>query len=264
VRNAFSLVGLIRGAYPEWMPNDFSSVGARNLADWHDACLHSLGVQTRRTRSMWWCDEDAPFIYLTAITLTPEPDEQRRDIERIVRSHQRPISVCDSWSRLDLTDLGFEKFESEAWYVRKPDEIRPRDEDMERVKSAEALAEFESANTDGFGAIELHELGHFGVYGAAVLEDPRICVFVRRDGGKVVSGSMACISAGVVGVYAVATVPGFRRRGYGEQVTWAAVLSAPSSPAILQPSHEGLSLYRRMGFEPIGSYTKWLRFSRRH
>jgi GNAT superfamily N-acetyltransferase len=264
VREAFSLVGLIRGAYPEGMSNDFSSAGARNLADWHDACLHSLGIETRRTRSMWWCDGDAPFIYLTAITLTPEPDEQRRDIERIAQAHERPISVCDCWSHLDLTDLGFEKFESEAWYVREPDGIRPPDEKVERVSDPDALAEFESANTDGFEATELHELGHFGVYGTAVLEDPRIRVFVRRDGGKVTSGSMACISGGVVGVYAVATVPNFRRRGYGEQVTWAAVRSAPSSPAILQPSHEGLSLYRRMGFGPIGSYSKWLRFSGRH
>jgi hypothetical protein len=259
VRDAILLVGLIVKPYAERMSDDLSTAGARNLADWHDACLHSLGVATRRSSSMWWCEEEAPFIYLSAITLVPEPNEQRVEIERMARAHRRPISVCDCWSRLDLADLGFEKFESEAWYVREPGGLPRPHEGVERVSEPDALAEFESANTDGFGAVELHELGHFGVYGGSVLQDPRIRIFVRRESGKVVSGSMACMSAGVVGVYAVATVPAARRLGYGEQVTWAAVQSAPSWTAILQPSHEGLSLYLRMGFRPLGSYTKWIR-----
>lgn len=259
MREMFPLVGLIAKPYAERVSDDLSTAGARNLADWHDACLHSLGVSTRRSPSMWWCEEEAPFIYLSVITLAPEPNQQRAEIERMARAHKRPIAVCDCWSRLNLADLGFEQFESEAWYVREPDGLPPPDKEVERVSEPDALAEFESASTDGFEAAELHELGRFGVYGSTVLQDPRLRIFVRRERGKVVSGSMACISAGVVGVYAVATVPAARRLGYGEQVTWAAVRSAPTSTAILQPSHDGLSLYRRMGFGPLGSYTKWLR-----
>jgi hypothetical protein len=37
------------------------------------------------------------------------------------------------------------------------------------------------------------------------------------------------------------------------------VQAEPSLPAMLQPSEEGAALYRRMGFEPVGRYTKWLR-----
>jgi GNAT superfamily N-acetyltransferase len=70
---------------------------------------------------------------------------------------------------------------------------------------------------------------------------------------------MACVSSTVVGVYSVATVPAFRRRGFGEAVTWAAVAADPALPAILQPSPEGAALYRRMGFVPVDRYTKWLR-----
>jgi GNAT superfamily N-acetyltransferase len=243
------------------MENELVTAGAQNLADWHDACLGSLGVQTRRTASLWLCEEPAPFIYLTAITLRDDSKEQRSELERVVREKGRsPVAVCDSWSRMDLGDLGFQKFETEAWYVRHPDgspDAMPLG--VEPVTEPGALSEFERASTDGFEEPELHELGPFGIYGTAVLRDPRLRVFVRRDGGKVVSGAIGCVSAGVVGVYAVATVPAFRRRGYGEEVTWAAVRSEPSLPAVLQPSVQGAALYQRMGFAPVGLYTKWLR-----
>jgi hypothetical protein len=253
------LVGLVVGRLTlPYVSSDLIAAGATNMADWHDACLSSLGVRARRSKSMWVCEGEAPFIYLTAITLSPDSVGQRVELERIVDADSGPIAVCDSWSRLDLSDLGFEVFESEAWYVREPEGMVVPPE-VERVREPRMLAEFESANTDGFGSLELHELGAFGVYGKAVLDDPRMHVFVRREGGRVVSGSMGFVSAGVVGVYAVATVPPFRRRGYGEAVTWAATLAEPSLPAVLQPSHEGLPMYRRMGFAPIGSYTKWLR-----
>jgi GNAT superfamily N-acetyltransferase len=253
--------------WSDWLPrltlpsmsNDLIVAGARNLADWHDACLSSLGIRTRRSKSMWRCEADAPFIYLTAITLSPDPIEQRAELESIASTRSGPISVCDCWSRIDLSDLGFERFESEAWYVRQPDGVSIVPTEVERVSEPESLAEFESATHDGFEASELHELGRFGVYGKAVLDNQDMRVFVRREGGRVVSGSMGYISAGVVGVYAVATVPAFRRKGYGEQVTWAAARSEPSSPAILQPSHQALPMYRRMGFAPVGAYTKWLR-----
>ena len=240
------------------MSNDIITAGACNLADWHDACLHSLDIDTSRSQSLWLCEEDAPFIYLTAITLDDNVEEQRSQIARVARAKDRPVAVCDCWSRLDLRDLGFEKFESEAWYVRDPQQPA-RAVSVEEVTQAEGLAEFEHASTDGFESLELHDLEPFGVYGEAVLHDPRMQLYVRREEGQVVSGSIACISAGVVGVYAVATVPAFRRRGFGEEVTWAAVQCEPSLPAILQPSVQGAAMYRRMGFTPVGLYTKWLR-----
>jgi GNAT superfamily N-acetyltransferase len=241
------------------MATDIVTAGAHNLADWHDACLSSLGVRTSRSQRLWLCEGNAPFIYLTAITLDQDSSGQRADIEPLTSDGSSAISVCDCWSRLDLHDLGFEKFEEEAWYLRSPGGFLPPIPEVERVQELGALAEFEHANTEGFETHELHELEPYGVYGRAAIEDPRMRFFVRRSGGHVVSGSIACVSSGVVGVFAVATVPSFRRRGYGEEVTWAAVQAEPSLPAMLQPSEDGAALYRRMGFEPVGRYTKWLR-----
>jgi hypothetical protein len=254
-----SLVALLSSIYDARMIFDPEAAGANNLADWHDACLNSLGVRTRRSDVMWLCEEDAPFIFLTAITLSPDSDAVRPELERFVANSGGAISVCDCWSQLDLGDLGFEMFEEEAWYVRASRAAPDVSPEVELVREPRALTEFEHASTAGFETPELHELEPYGVYGKPILEDPRMHLFVRRDGGRVVSGSIGCVSSGVVGVYSVATVPAFRRRGYGEQVTWAAVGSAPSLPAILQPSEEGAALYRRMGFAPVGRYTKWLR-----
>jgi ribosomal protein S18 acetylase RimI-like enzyme len=253
-----SVVALLGCLYDARVTTVEVSAGAHNLADWHDACLHSLGVRTHRSSDMWVCEEKAPFIYLSAITLSSNHSAQRSRLERLVEQRGDAIAVCDCWSRLELHDLGFEVFEEEAWYLRNVGSSSS-EADVERVVDPGGLAEFEHASTAGFETPELHELEPFGVYGRSVLDDPRIRVFVKRQEGRVVSGSIACISAGVIGVYAVATLPGFRRRGFGSQVTWAAVRSEPSLPSILQPSEEGAGLYRSMGFVPMGRYTKWLR-----
>jgi GNAT superfamily N-acetyltransferase len=63
----------------------------------------------------------------------------------------------------------------------------------------------------------------------------------------------AVISSGdVVGVYAVATMPAWRKRGYAEAITRYALDQARRSTGIersvLQSTREGLSLYRKMGY----------------
>jgi ribosomal protein S18 acetylase RimI-like enzyme len=69
---------------------------------------------------------------------------------------------------------------------------------------------------------------------------------------------MAYVAAGVVGIYSVATPPEHRRKGYGEAITRAAMQVA-RLPAVLQPSAMGEGLYRRLGFEPVGEVTNWIR-----
>jgi ribosomal protein S18 acetylase RimI-like enzyme len=63
-----------------------------------------------------------------------------------------------------------------------------------------------------------------------------------------------------VGVYSVATLPGFRRRGYGESLLRAAVAanSATRKPIVLQSTEAGYALYRRMGFRDVTKFTVYL------
>jgi ribosomal protein S18 acetylase RimI-like enzyme len=170
-------------------------------------------------------------------------------------------SVRDSWTALgDLTPLGFRPAEAGEWHARpagpaeSPD-VAPADLVISQVRSRDELAEFESASLEGFGGPPPRV--PFRVHAPGVLDDARMHVFLARLNGEVVSVSMAYVSAGVVGVYGVATLPTYRRRGFGAAVTWRALSCAPQLPAVLQPSKLGAGMYRRLGFRRVGCFTAW-------
>jgi ribosomal protein S18 acetylase RimI-like enzyme len=63
-------------------------------------------------------------------------------------------------------------------------------------------------------------------------------------------------------VYSLATVPGFRRRGYAEAMLRATVapISARTGSArvVLQSTEAGYALYKRMGFADVTRFTVYL------
>lgn len=75
--------------------------------------------------------------------------------------------------------------------------------------------------------------------------------------GEPVSTAATVIGGGVVGVYNVATVPNYRRGGYGEAVMRHALeqarLEHGLSRTILQSTPQGYELYRRMGYRTVTS-----------
>ncbi len=69
---------------------------------------------------------------------------------------------------------------------------------------------------------------------------------------RLVSTSVLFLCNGVAGIYTVATLPEARGKGFGTAVTMAALQSARDSGyrvAVLQSSHEGEKIYRRIGFK---------------
>jgi ribosomal protein S18 acetylase RimI-like enzyme len=81
--------------------------------------------------------------------------------------------------------------------------------------------------------------------------------YVGYVNGEPVSTTATVIGGGVVGVYNVATVPAYQRRGYGEAVMRHALERARSehglSRTILQATPQGLDLYQRMGYRTVTS-----------
>jgi len=81
--------------------------------------------------------------------------------------------------------------------------------------------------------------------------------WIGRVDGRVVATSRVSIGAGVAGLYAVATLPAYRGRGYGRAMTIAALRAARSIGlriGVLQASDLGYSVYRRLGFRDLFSY----------
>jgi ribosomal protein S18 acetylase RimI-like enzyme len=75
--------------------------------------------------------------------------------------------------------------------------------------------------------------------------------------GKPVATSMAVVTGDTLGIYNVGVDPRFRRRGFGEAISRAAIdvgIEAGCVRAGLQASEMGLPLYRRMGFRTVETY----------
>lgn len=245
------------------MDNETQAAAAANLADWHELSMQALGKRTSRESGLWWSEESAPEHFFTGITLDSADFAPEQETLIAQRSRSRPgetLTVCDCFGKLDLSACGYQVMREAAWMVREPAEPRrgpfPPDLSIFRVVTDAQLAEWETASALGFG---MPEATDWEAAPGGLLGDPRLQVFLGKVAGKVAAGSMAYIGDRVVGVYAVSTAPGFRRRGIGEWLTWRAILGRPQLPAVLQPSDEGRALYRRMGFVEAWPFRVWRR-----
>src|SRR6185312_3126052 len=81
--------------------------------------------------------------------------------------------------------------------------------------------------------------------------------FIGYEGEQPVSCAMAFIGGREVGIYAVATLPDRRGKGYGDALTRAALAAASHLPAVLEASELGQPIYQRMGFQVVSEYTLW-------
>lgn len=100
--------------------------------------------------------------------------------------------------------------------------------------------------------------GLAGIFAAgSAVEGGRVRPLVGYVGGEAVACSAMLPTDSVAGIYNVAVVPGHRRRGFGEALTWAAVAAgreAGAGVAVLQSSPLGEPLYRKMGFRTVTRY----------
>jgi ribosomal protein S18 acetylase RimI-like enzyme len=90
----------------------------------------------------------------------------------------------------------------------------------------------------------------------ATILAPHITAFVAYMGTEPVACAMTLVSHRVAGVFYVATVPHARRRGLGDALTRIAARAGfemGADAAWLGASVMGAELYRRIGFEPLGS-----------
>jgi len=100
-----------------------------------------------------------------------------------------------------------------------------------------------------------------GIYGSARVWEGVLRGWVGYEQGRPMCIAIANADAGSVGLYSVATLPAWRRRGFGEAITRHALEDAWArsgfSASILQATPAGLSLYRRMGYQTRSRVTVW-------
>ena len=87
--------------------------------------------------------------------------------------------------------------------------------------------------------------------------------FVGFAGGRAVSIVALVRAANALGIYSLATLPEFRRCGYGEALLRAAVPrflgdGGLPQPLVLESTEAGYSLYRRLGFRDVTRFSVYL------
>ncbi len=100
------------------------------------------------------------------------------------------------------------------------------------------------------------------LYTESLAAAPGFSVYVGRADGTAVATSVGALIGETVGVFAVATHPDFRRRGYGAAVTSHAVrngFAQGAQLAWLQSSELGKAVYGRMGFRSVETYNLFTR-----
>lgn len=236
------------------MPTKTEACLRNNLA-WYRSVLAPHGLTGSVGDGLWTCDRPVPTYYSNAITLAPGGiDAQYRGIEALARALTRPFSVKDSFAALDLASLGFRNLFGADWIWRDPAPLSAdRDAgDWRPVAGVSALEAWEAAWRANGSPADTR------VFLPAVLDDPSVCLFALKAGGRVVAGCAANLSDDVVGIsniFGTDLAPGDAfATAINAVAGWAA-----ERPIVGYESGESLAAAHAAGFRSVGPLRIWLR-----
>lgn len=172
-----------------------------------------------------------------------------------VRSDCEEVSCVDA-----LRDAGWERVSEMPAMVLAP--IRDVSRSIPALEIREVtteadLALFQETAFAGFGFPA--QTGRLFIT-EQFLDNPGATLYLGLLDGEPVCTSSLVATAGIAGIYWVATLEAHRHRGLGEAITWAAVrggISQGCRTASLQASAAGEPVYARMGFETPFHYVKY-------
>jgi hypothetical protein len=129
------------------------------------------------------------------------------------------------------------------------------------VENRETLAQWVHVVNLGFGLSIASERIWFDLFADLVFELP-LRNYLAILNGQPVGTAQLFLGAGVAGIYNVTCLPEVRGRGVGAAITLAPLLAARNLGfriSILQASHLGYKVYRRLGFQEFSklSYYRW-------
>jgi GNAT superfamily N-acetyltransferase len=124
--------------------------------------------------------------------------------------------------------------------------------DIAPVSGADSRRAFAEISRQVFG---LPKRLAAGIYESERLWSGDMVGWVGSAGGKPICISSSVTGAEAIGIYSVATLPEYRRFGYGEAITRVALARAlehgAASSTILHATPLGLPVYLKMGFRPV-------------
>lgn len=215
--------------------------------------------------------DDDTFNTVTLANFAPETARQRvAEVLELVRASGRPFSW---WLAPTAAQRGIAELLEEARFPaaeREPAMSLP----TERLEAPETPAELDirpvrsAEELDGFVTVfarnwdppsESVSRIYAAASSALLASDSPARYLIGTVAGEPVSTAKVFSHAGVAGIYDVCTLKAHRGRGYASAITAAAVRLAGElgeSRAVLQASPEGLSVYRRLGFETVDWFSE--------
>ena len=168
----------------------------------------------------------------------------RRETDRILgRSGLRPLTEAPGMYADRLLD---------PLHMLPALQVRPVDD----AASRKAFADIMSVS------FEIPENICRAIYGSDRAWSTDFRGYIGVADGTVVTTAGASISGDVIGLYSVATLPAYRRRGYAEaimrQVIKQARDQAGAKRTVLQSTRSGLSLYQRMGYRTVTNFSVYI------
>jgi ribosomal protein S18 acetylase RimI-like enzyme len=131
--------------------------------------------------------------------------------------------------------------------------------EMRRVADASTRAAFAEITSVAF---EIPYVIAHAVYSRAEAWKGTYQGFVGLVNGQAVAIVAVVAAAGAMGVYSLATMPEFRRQGYGEALLRDAIAEVQRETGltrlVLQSTDAGYRLYKRMGFRDATKFTVYL------
>jgi GNAT superfamily N-acetyltransferase len=238
---------------------------ARTVEHWPEA----LGGRVARLPDVSLADHSCASQYFNAATLL-RPVIQLEDpvLDEIASfygtARTTAVTIWSAWPTPDLSPRGWQLLghpplmllPAGASLPHPPGESTANRLRVERLQGAEGAALFERGLIEGYPLEELLPYRAGALLDPRALKEPFRC-WAGFVGEQPVAVASAYATEEIVGVEWVATLPEFRRRGFGAALTWTAAKSWPGKPAYLLASDEGRKIYERIGFLPLFRFTLW-------
>ena len=165
-----------------------------------------------------------------------------------------------------LSDWGFHAADSEVAMAVDlsrlgPGDVAPAGLHIERVTTTAQIREFAGVVAANWSPPD--EVVRRFYESAAPLLTQGGCpirLYVGYLDGAPVATAELTVSEGAVGLYNIATLEAYRRRGFGTALTLRPLLDARREGhalAVLQASQQGVGVYARLGFRETGRYTEY-------
>ncbi len=232
---------------------DRALICAANNADLYQAVFRAHALPDRRTGSFWSSDALAPPYYSSMTTLDPASTaEQLAEICRLTESLGRQPGLKDGFSRLDLTDKGFQLLFSASWiWAEPPPRPTPASAAWIRISDAAALHRWEQSWKASGSPTDAT------VFPPPLLSDPDLHVYGRVAGDGFDAGCIVNRSPDAVGISNVfsqmGTLPAFR-----DAVSLAATAFSPGLPLVGYDSGDALEEMTKLSFRSVGELRIWL------